>query len=171
MKVLGQITTVIKEKGSFALKESAVAIKEGSIAIKERTIAIKERGFFNRKQVVFKIRRSLLVLKKGLAQETVETKDMLATYHRFTRGQATPEEMQEANRQLKDVFKGLGLSVVVILPFSPITLPAIVKLGEKVGIDVIPSGFKESYAASESEGEPEPQFDKATPQVADHSKT
>ncbi len=91
------------------------------------------------------MRKALVVLQKGLAQESAETRQMLAIYHKYTRGEATEQEMQEANQQFKDVIKGLGLSVVVILPFSPITLPAIVKLGKKVGIDVLPSAFREHY--------------------------
>lgn len=98
---------------------------------------------FDHKALSFKMRKALVVLQKGLAQESAETKQMLAIYHKYTRGEATEQEMLEANQQFKDVIKGLGLSVVVILPFSPITLPAIVKLGKKVGIDVLPSAFRE----------------------------
>ena len=91
-----------------------------------------------------KLRRSLLVLKKGLEQERRGTQQMLLAYRRYTQGEASEAEIQEANRQLKDLFRSLGLSVVVILPFSPITLPAIVKLGEKLGIDVLPRSFRET---------------------------
>lgn len=88
------------------------------------------------------MRKTMLVLKRGLAQEREETKAMLITYQRYTKGLASEAEMREANEQFKDVVRGLGLSVVAILPFSPITIPAIVKLGEKIGVEVIPSGFK-----------------------------
>lgn len=91
------------------------------------------------------MRKALLVLQKGMAQEREETRKMLITYHKYTRGEATEQEMLEANQQFRDVIKGLGLSVVVILPFSPITLPAIVKLGQRFGIEVLPSGFREQY--------------------------
>jgi hypothetical protein len=66
---------------------------------------------------------------------------MLVTYKRFTKGQASKLEMQEAHRQFVDVIRGLGLGVLAVLPFSPITLPFIVKLGEKIGINVLPSAF------------------------------
>lgn len=95
---------------------------------------------------MIKVRRSLIIVKRGLAQETQETKVMLATYHRYTKGQATKLEMKEANQQFLDVIRGLGLGVVVVLPFSPITIPAIVKLGEKVGVDVLPSSFKGEFS-------------------------
>ena len=66
---------------------------------------------------------------------------MLSTYKRFTKGQASKQEMQDAHKQFVDVIRGLGLGVLAILPFSPITLPFVVKLGEKIGVNVLPSAF------------------------------
>ena len=87
------------------------------------------------------LKQSLLAVKHSLAQESRETKVMLVTYKRFTKGQASKLEMQEAHRQFVDVIRGLGLGVLAVLPFSPITLPFIVKLGEKIGVNVLPSAF------------------------------
>lgn len=88
-----------------------------------------------------RFRRSMLTLKGALAQEKQETKDMLSTYKRYTQGQATKEEMKQANLQLVDLIKGLGMGVVAILPFAPITIPVVLKLGKMVGVDVLPSSF------------------------------
>ena len=66
---------------------------------------------------------------------------MLITYQRFTKGQASKLEMEEANKQFIDVIRGLGLGVLAVLPFSPITLPFVVKLGERIGVNVLPSAF------------------------------
>jgi len=74
---------------------------------------------------------------------------MLLTYQRFTRGQASKLEMEEANKQFVDVIRGLGLGVLAVLPFSPITLPFVVKLGEKIGINVLPSAFMLSLKEDE----------------------
>lgn len=93
------------------------------------------------------LRRSLVVIKRGLAQETVQTKAMLDTYRKYLLGQASDAEMQVANEQFRDVLRGLGLSIVVILPFSPITIPAIVKLGERFGVTVLPSSFSVEHRA------------------------
>jgi hypothetical protein len=49
--------------------------------------------------------------------------------------------MKEANQQFIDIIRGLGLGVLVVLPFAPITLPFVVKLGEKIGVNVLPSAF------------------------------
>tara|TARA_B110000503_G_C7078512_1_gene384049 strand:+ start:307 stop:606 length:300 start_codon:yes stop_codon:yes gene_type:complete len=66
---------------------------------------------------------------------------MLSTYQQFTKGRASKLEMEEANKQFIDVIRGLGLGVLAVLPFSPITLPFVVKLGERIGVNVLPSAF------------------------------
>ena len=94
-----------------------------------------------KRKALIPLKQSLLSVKHSLAQESRETKVMLVTYKRFTKGQASKLEMQEAHRQFVDVIRGLGLGVLAVLPFSPITLPFIVKLGEKIGVNVLPSAF------------------------------
>lgn len=87
------------------------------------------------------LRRTMLQLKVALAQETLETKEMIVIYKRYTKKQASPEELKIANQQFFDVLKGLGLGVFAVLPFAPLTIPVIVKLGKVVGVDVLPSSF------------------------------
>jgi len=91
-------------------------------------------------------KEKLLKIKYVLKQESIETKAMFETYQRFTKGEATQKEMEVANEQFRDVLRGVGLGVVVILPFSPITIPLIVKLGQKLGVEVFPSSVKSKEA-------------------------
>ncbi|MCK8044203.1 hypothetical protein MSG37_04860 [Shewanella sp. 1CM18E] len=100
-----------------------------------RVIRIGRRRFWLR------LKRDMLVLKDALAQEKQETKDMLVTYKRYTCRQASKEELTEANKQFADLLKGLGLGMFAVLPFAPITIPLVVKLGQMVGVDVLPSSF------------------------------
>lgn len=102
---------------------------------------VSEQGSLAKRNALIALRRNLLVIKRGLAIETQETKVMLNTYHRYTQGSATKEEMDLANKQFGNVIRSLGLGIFVLLPFSPITIPAIVKLGEKLGVNVLPSSF------------------------------
>ena len=97
----------------------------------------------NRQKYKDKVQNLLINIKEVLKQESIETKAMFETYQRFTKGEATAKEMEEANEQFRDVIRGLGLGVIVILPFSPITIPLIVKLGKKLGIEVFPSSVKD----------------------------
>jgi hypothetical protein len=105
------------------------------------TQSIKRQNSSAKRKALIPLKRGLLAVKHGLAQETRETKVMLSTYKRFTKGQASKLEMEEANKQFVDVVRGLGLGVLAVLPFSPITLPFVVKLGEKIGVNVLPSAF------------------------------
>lgn len=89
------------------------------------------------------LRANLLKVKLALSQEKDETREMLRIYQRYMQGGVKPQEMKVANEQFVDLLKGLGLGVFAILPFSPITIPAIVKLGKTMGIDILPSAFKE----------------------------
>jgi len=81
-------------------------------------------------------------IKLALAEETDQTKAMLATYRRYTQGLATAAELKEANEQFTELMKSIGLGFMVILPFSPITIPVVVKLGKKYGVDVLPSAIR-----------------------------
>jgi hypothetical protein len=88
-----------------------------------------------------KLRASMLKLKAALAQEKTETREMLHIYQSYVQGQTKPGEMKVANKQFLDLLKGLGLGVFAVLPFAPITIPVIVKLGKTVGVDILPSAF------------------------------
>lgn len=95
----------------------------------------------SRKRFGLRLKRDMLVLKDALSQEKQETKDMLVTYKRYTRKQANKDELKLANQQLADLIKGLGLGMFAVLPFAPITIPIVVKLGKVVGVEVLPSSF------------------------------
>ena len=105
------------------------------------TRSIKRQNSAIKRKALMPFKRGLLAVKRGLAQETRETKVMLSTYKRFTKGRASKQEMEEANKQFVDVVRGLGLGVLAVLPFAPITLPFVVKLGERIGVNVLPSAF------------------------------
>lgn len=100
------------------------------------------------------LRRNMLKLKTALSQEKAETREMLHIYHLYLQGQASPQEMKVANEQFLDILKGLGLGVFAVLPFSPVTIPAIVKLGKMVGVEILPSAFGEEQASTQIEDDP-----------------
>ena len=84
---------------------------------------------------------SLKTLKAGLAEESDETKQMLQTYLNYTKGEVSKEEMEQANEQFRDLLRAMGLTVFVALPFAPVTIPFLVKLGEMLGVTILPSAF------------------------------
>ena len=67
---------------------------------------------------------------------------MLDVYIKYLEGSASNEELDFANEQLKQILKNLGLGILIILPFSPITLPYIFSKAKELEIDLIPNWYK-----------------------------
>ena len=105
---------------------------------------IKNKVVTNINSRKLQFRESMLAFQSALAQEKQETIDMLITYKNISINRATKEEIKEANMQFCDLLKGAGLGVFAVLPFAPITLPIILRIGRKMGIELLPSAFIEN---------------------------
>lgn len=116
------------------------------------------------KRQQLRFRRAMVALKIALAQERQETKEMLSIYKRYTQGQTNKAELKRANEQFVDILKGLGLGVFAILPFAPLTIPLVVKLGRLVGVDVLPSSFNMNRSVKELDREIAQENQKQGPQ-------
>ena len=88
------------------------------------------------------IKQNLLKLKDSFLEETEENKKMLDIYINYIEGNASDEDIENANKQLKQIFKSLGLGILVILPFSPIPIPYVLKKAKEHDIDLIPEWYK-----------------------------
>ena len=89
-----------------------------------------------------KIQLYLHRLQESFLEENEENKKMLDIYLRYVEGDASDEDIDYANNQLKQNLKSLGLGVLVVLPFSPITIPYILKKTQEFNIDIIPNWYK-----------------------------
>ena len=89
-----------------------------------------------------KIQKYLLKLKDSFLEESEENKKMLDVYIKSIEGEASDDEIDYANNQLNQIFKNLGLGVLTILPFSPVTIPFVIKKAQELGIDIIPNWYK-----------------------------
>lgn len=89
-----------------------------------------------------KIQKYLLKLKDSFLEESEENKKMLDVYIKSIEGEASDNEIDYANNQLNQIFKSLGLGVLTVLPFSPITIPFVIKKAQELGIDIIPNWYK-----------------------------
>ena len=67
---------------------------------------------------------------------------MLDVYIKYVEGNVTEEELENANEQLKEILKSLGLGILIVLPFSPVTLPYIFSKAKELNIDLIPNWYK-----------------------------
>jgi hypothetical protein len=89
-----------------------------------------------------KIQKYLLKLKDSFLEESEENKKMLDVYIKSIEGEASDDEIDYANNQLNQIFKSLGLGVLTVLPFSPVTIPFVIKKAQELGIDIIPNWYK-----------------------------
>jgi len=89
-----------------------------------------------------KFQKYILKLKESFLEESEENRKMLDIYVKSIEGQASKEEIKYADNQLKQIFKNLGLGILTVLPFSPITIPYVVKKAREYGIDIIPNWYK-----------------------------
>jgi hypothetical protein len=89
-----------------------------------------------------KLQKYILKLKESFLEETEENRKMLDIYVKSIEGLASEDEIKYADNQLKQIFKNLGLGILTVLPFSPITIPYVVKKAQEYGIDIIPNWYK-----------------------------
>ena len=89
-----------------------------------------------------KLKQNLLKLKDLFLDETEENKKMLDIYISYIEGNADEKDLNEANKQLKEIFKSLGLGILVVLPFSPISIPYVLNKAKEFDIDLIPEWYK-----------------------------
>jgi phosphosulfolactate synthase (CoM biosynthesis protein A) len=90
------------------------------------------------------IRSALTKIQLILSNETRESNEMLKIYQKYiTNNESiTKEELEQANKQFSDLLKGLGLAGVFALPGGLLAIAFIVKVGEKLGIDIIPDKYR-----------------------------
>ena len=67
---------------------------------------------------------------------------MLDIYVNYIDGKASNRDIEEANYQLKQVLRSLGLGILVVLPFSPISIPYVLKKAKEFDIELIPDWYK-----------------------------
>ncbi len=91
-----------------------------------------------------KLIRSLFLLKATFNKESESNKEMLRIFYLHSKGEANKKDLQIANNQLKELLKDLGFGLLTSLPFSPITIPFILKLSKRYNVDIIPEWFKDS---------------------------
>ena len=77
---------------------------------------------------------------KNEQKETQELGLLLKKYA-LQSGNLTRDEMRIVKDQFMDILKIAGLSIPLIMPFSPVIIPLMMKLGQKVGVRILPTSF------------------------------
>jgi len=150
---------VLEEAGNYLLKaqQRFEARGRGWVDVHGKKLVSKMFGEEKLKargsQFLEKFKRGMQKVKIELAKETKENKEMIDTYYLYIRGEATKEEMDRANGQFRDLLKTIGMGTMLVVPFSPVTIPAFVKIGNALGMDILPKWFKKKNRKKPEEGD------------------
>ena len=87
------------------------------------------------------INKYLENLVKALQEENQANTEMLDNFYKYLETE-DKVYLKLANKQLREILKGAGFGILLILPFSPITIPYLFKRAEKLGIDIITRWYK-----------------------------
>ena len=90
-------------------------------------------------QVYDRLEKIFMAIKNE-KKETQELGLLLKKYA-LQRGSLSRDEMKIVKAQFIDLLKIAGLSIPLIMPFSPVIIPLMMKLGQKVGIRILPTSF------------------------------
>lgn len=90
-------------------------------------------------QVYDRLEKIFLAIKNE-KKETQELGLLLKKYA-LQRGSLSRDEMKIVKDQFVDLLKITGLSIPLIMPFSPVIIPLMMKLGQKVGVRILPTSF------------------------------
>ena len=85
-----------------------------------------------------KIKTQLKQIRDQLANEQTAAEDMARVYYLWQNNQATQNQLKWANTELLRIIKMLGLSTIFTLPGGSFLLPLLIKLGQKLSIDILP---------------------------------
>ena len=87
------------------------------------------------------INKHLENLVNALKEENEANTEMLDNFYTYLETE-DKKHLKLANKQLREILKGAGFGILLILPFSPITIPYLFKRAQKLGIDIIPVWYK-----------------------------
>ena len=92
-----------------------------------------------RKSLEHKLANIFMAIKN----EKEETKELAQLLKKYVeqKGSLSSEEMKKVKEQFSDLLKIAGLSIPIIMPFSFVIIPLIMKLGQKVGVKILPTSF------------------------------
>tara|TARA_B100001059_G_scaffold234413_1_gene276942 strand:+ start:1553 stop:1885 length:333 start_codon:yes stop_codon:yes gene_type:complete len=90
------------------------------------------------------IKSALSKIQEILSNETKESNEMLKVYQKYilNNEEITKEELEHANKQFSDLLKSIGLAGVFALPGGLLAIAFLVKVGQKLGVDIIPDKYR-----------------------------
>ena len=90
-------------------------------------------------QVYDRLEKIFLAIKNE--QKETQELGLLLKKYALQSGNLTRDEMRIVKDQFMDILRIAGLSIPLIMPFSPVIIPLMMKLGQKVGVRILPTSF------------------------------
>jgi hypothetical protein len=110
-----------------------------TLPVPVENLNISNDDAMERKSLEHKLANIFMAIKNE-KEETQELAQLLKKYVE-QQGNLSSEEMTKVKEQFSDLLKIAGLSIPIIMPFSFVIIPLIMKLGQKVGVKILPTSF------------------------------
>ena len=91
--------------------------------------------------MLFDIKKNLEKIALSLSNETRANENMLHAYFDYLET-GDEDALDSANTQFRENLKSAGLGILLIIPFSPVTIPFFIRLAKKHQVDIIPNWYK-----------------------------
>ena len=91
--------------------------------------------------MLFDIKKNLEKIALSLSNETKANENMLHAYFDYLET-GDEDALDSANMQFRENLKSAGLGILLIIPFSPVTIPFFIRLAKKYQVDIIPNWYK-----------------------------
>ena len=91
--------------------------------------------------MLFDIKKNLEKIALSLSNETKANENMLHAYFDYLET-GNEDALDLANTQFRENLKSAGLGILLIIPFSPVTIPFFIRLAKKRQVDIIPNWYK-----------------------------
>ena len=110
-----------------------------TLPVPVENLNISNDDAMERKSLEHKLANIFMAIKN----EKEETKELAQLLKKYVeqQGSLSSEEMTKVKEQFSDLLKIAGLSIPIIMPFSFVIIPLIMKLGQKVGVKILPTSF------------------------------
>ena len=91
--------------------------------------------------MLFDIKKNLEKIALSLSNETKANENMLHAYFDYLET-GDEDALDSANTQFRENLKSAGLGILLIIPFSPVTIPFFIRLAKKHQVDIITNWYK-----------------------------
>lgn len=77
--------------------------------------------------------------------ESTNSMDIWKTYQKSLSGDATPNEITDANKKTMELMKTAGFATLVAVPGMFFILPSLIEMSNKYGVDLVPQSISKEF--------------------------